>query len=168
MNAAVQRLRRPARELADYGRPVVGRLTDIRTDGQVIVELPGGQDGPVTARCLANVLDPWRAAKSLVGRAVLLLCEDADPSNPIVIGIIEDRLSDPVAGSAAEVRAVRPRTAVLDGRRVVLDAAEEIVLQCGKGSLTLTADGRIVIKGTEIVSRALRANRIKGGTVNIN
>jgi len=41
-------------------------------------------------------------------------------------------------------------------------------LSCGKGSMSLTADGRIVIKGIEITTRALRKHKIKGGTVDIN
>jgi uncharacterized protein (DUF2345 family) len=55
-----------------------------------------------------------------------------------------------------------------DGERIVLEAKKEIVLRCGKASITLTADGRIVHKGVELVSSASETNRIKGSRVKIN
>jgi hypothetical protein len=49
-----------------------------------------------------------------------------------------------------------------------LEAQEEIVLKCGEGSITLRKDGKIIIKGTHLLSRASGPNRIKGGSVQIN
>jgi hypothetical protein len=62
----------------------------------------------------------------------------------------------------------RPSEAILDGQRIVFDAQNEIVLRCGKSSLTLRKDGKVVVRGTEIVSRASRTNKIKGAAVQIN
>jgi hypothetical protein len=56
----------------------------------------------------------------------------------------------------------------VDGRQVTLEGRDEVVLRCGQSSITLTKDGRVVVKGVEIVSRASRTNKIKGGNVNIN
>jgi hypothetical protein len=50
----------------------------------------------------------------------------------------------------------------------VFDAKDEIQLRCGKSSVTLRKDGKIEIKGTQIVSRASGVNRIKGASVAIN
>ena len=61
-----------------------------------------------------------------------------------------------------------PLVAVVDGRRVVLDAKDEIVLRCGKASITLRRNGRIVIRGTYVETRSQGTNRIKGGSVQIN
>jgi len=55
-----------------------------------------------------------------------------------------------------------------DGERVRLTAQREIVLRCGKASITLTAEGRILLKGVELVSSASGPNRIKGSSVKIN
>ena len=38
----------------------------------------------------------------------------------------------------------------------------------GDGSIEIRADGKILIKGTDLVSHAKRMNRIKGGAVSIN
>ena len=51
---------------------------------------------------------------------------------------------------------------------LVVEASEALVLRVGEGSITLTADGRILIKGTDLVSHASRLNRVKGGAVAIN
>jgi hypothetical protein len=49
-----------------------------------------------------------------------------------------------------------------------LEAKEEITLRVGDGSITIRGDGRILIKGKDVVSHATRMNRIKGGAVAIN
>lgn len=61
-----------------------------------------------------------------------------------------------------------PVEALVDGKRVVIDAQDEIVLRCGKASITLRRNGRIVIRGTYVETRAEGVNRIKGGSVQIN
>jgi hypothetical protein len=43
-----------------------------------------------------------------------------------------------------------------------------MVLQVGKASITLTKDGRIVIRGADVLTRSSGSNRIKGGSVSIN
>jgi hypothetical protein len=57
---------------------------------------------------------------------------------------------------------------LVDRQRIVLSAQQEVVLRCGQASITLTADGRLVIKGADVVSSAEQVNRIRGGAVKIN
>jgi len=56
----------------------------------------------------------------------------------------------------------------VDGKRVVIEARQEILLRCGKGYILIREDGRIVIKGTDLLSRSSGINKIKGGAVRIN
>lgn len=56
----------------------------------------------------------------------------------------------------------------IDGRRMVFTAQQEIVLRCGKSSITLTRAGKIIISGEYVVSRSSGVNRIRGGSVQIN
>lgn len=90
-----------------------------------------------------------------------------DPRCPaVIVGVIGPaRVSAP---SSPPVQPTATRDMLVQGRRVTLEAGDELTLRCGQASLTLDADGRIVIKGVEIASRALRNHKIKGGTVNIN
>ncbi len=59
-------------------------------------------------------------------------------------------------------------SATVDGKKVRIDGKEEIVLRCGKASITMRRNGRIVIRGVQVESRATGRNRIKGGAVLIN
>ena len=51
---------------------------------------------------------------------------------------------------------------------LVMEAKKNLTLRCGEGSITLREDGKILIKGKDLVSRAQRTIRIKGGSVAIN
>jgi hypothetical protein len=75
-----------------------------------------------------------------------------------------DGPTTPAAANDAE----RPLEARLDGKRTVVEAQEEIVLRCGESSITLLRNGRVVIRGLEIETRARGTNRISGGAVKIN
>jgi hypothetical protein len=57
---------------------------------------------------------------------------------------------------------------MIDGKRVTFDAREEIVLRCGKASITLTKAGKVLIRGAYLLNRSSGVNRIKGGSVQIN
>jgi hypothetical protein len=51
---------------------------------------------------------------------------------------------------------------------LVIEAKKNLTLRCGEGSITLREDGKILIKGKDLVSQAQRTIRIKGGSVAIN
>lgn len=101
-----------------------------------------------------------------VGAQVLFICENQERARAILVGTL--MRVEPLPVEQTLDLGSRTLCAQLDGRRVVLEAEQEIVLRCGKGSLTLTADGRIVMKGVEITSRAQGVHKIRGATVNIN
>jgi len=61
-----------------------------------------------------------------------------------------------------------PFTADVDGERVLLRARKEIVLKCGKASITLTKVGKVLIRGVYLLSRSSGVNRIKSGLVQAN
>lgn len=139
---------------------VIGRLAP-SSDGRVRVAREDG--GSVPARHVA-VLDPAQLTAPVnVGREVLLLHEAGDPEHPIVLAWMAE------PGVAMTVTpAESARVARVDGKRVVIEAAEEILLQCGRGSILIREDGAIVIKGTNLLSRSSGINKIKGGAVRIN
>jgi phage gp45-like len=139
--------------------PVVGVLQSVSPEGITLVDYPGNEGEPMPAR----VVGEWQNLP--VGSAVFLMFEGGDPDRPVIVG----PLGNAIRPGQSLVNLNRWNgDAILDGRRVVLEARQEIVLQCGKGSITVRADGRIVIKGTEVVSRSSGANKIKGALVNIN
>jgi len=56
----------------------------------------------------------------------------------------------------------------VDGVRVRVCAKDEVVIACGKASITLRRNGRVVIRGTHVETLSSGTNRIKGGQVRVN
>jgi hypothetical protein len=96
-----------------------------------------------------------------VGRQVALLFEEGDPGRPLVIGCIHS----PTAASMMQADLVE---AEMDGECVLLTAKQQLVLRCGKASITLTQAGKVLISGTYVVSRSSGVNRLRGGSIELN
>jgi hypothetical protein len=58
--------------------------------------------------------------------------------------------------------------ATVDGARMRIDAKDEVVIACGKASITLRRNGRVIISGTHVETKSTGTNRIKGGQVRVN
>ena len=58
--------------------------------------------------------------------------------------------------------------AEIDGSRLRVGAKDEVVIQCGKASITLRRNGKVIIKGTHVESHSTSTNRIKGGQMQMN
>jgi uncharacterized protein involved in type VI secretion and phage assembly len=161
----------------------VARLVSADVTAGPLVECGGAGTAPVAARSTV-ALTPADA-----GRSALVVFEDGDVRRPIIVGLLQEpAVTSSAHGPAAagtgsdaagpaEQQAVVAATAAprsarrdvhIDGEHVSLDAKQELVLRCGEASVTLRADGRIVIKGMEIVSRARGTHKVKGASVLIN
>lgn len=51
---------------------------------------------------------------------------------------------------------------------LTIEAGKTLTIRCGGGTIRIRADGRIVIDGLDIISRARRAQRVSGAQVIIN
>ncbi|MFY2557358.1 DUF6484 domain-containing protein [Corallococcus terminator] len=148
-----------------------GHLTGMDASGMPLVDFPGNTAGPVPAR-LALVLDDKGLAEAVAQRRkVVLLFENGDPRLPFVMGLIQEPSPTPLLDSllnAPPEEARAPTEAHVDGKRVVIEGQDEIVLKCGEASITLRRNGKVIVKGTYLESRATGTHRIKGGSVEIN
>lgn len=142
-------------KLCDVGLPsvVVGRIAAIDQTGRLLVDFPGNASGNLVA---ARSLVPLQTAD--IGREVALNFENEDQTLPIIMGLFQQ--PGPVSNPALDVK--------LDDESLILTAKREIVLRCGKASITLTSAGKVLIRGAYLVSRSSGVNRIKGGSVQIN
>jgi Domain of unknown function (DUF6484) len=142
----------------------------VRLDGVVIGVLMGFDDGGAPLVVFpGNPIEhavPARTTASLehdhIGAEVALLFEQGDPARPLVMGRI---LHPEVALGPAGTRRFQ---ATIDDQRLELKAEREIVLRCGKASITLTRAGKILLRGAYIFSRSTGINKIKGGSVQLN
>jgi len=142
----------------------VGTLVRLDENGYAFVDFPGNPSGPIEAR-LALSVEPLSTPGP--GSLVLLAFERGDPSLPLIVGLVREHFPKPFAREIELDPSWRSELKV-DGRQVRLTATDRIVLQCGEGSITLTADGAIEVKGTRIVSRSSGIHKIRGTTVRIN
>jgi Domain of unknown function (DUF6484) len=137
----------------------IGRLVGFAESGAVpLVTYPGQPDGgvPLPARALIDVRAPH------FDRDLALLFEDSDPNRPIIIGCLCGGETRSWSGSPGQVEVDT------DGQRLVLTAKEQIVLRCGKASITLTKEGKVLLQGAYISGQSSGVMRIKGGSVQIN
>jgi hypothetical protein len=58
--------------------------------------------------------------------------------------------------------------AKVDGETITLTAAKELVLKCGQALIILTEDGKVVVRGSYLLSRSSGVNRIQGGSIQLN
>lgn len=131
----------------DGTQPCVGRVVRITPEGRALVDFDGNALGPLVARSAIQLYSESELAE-LRRSSVLLVFEDGDPTRPVVAGIVRD--------------------AVIGRRIRRIEADEEVSLKCGKSSIELHKDGKVRVRGTNLVSRASGPNKIRGATVEIN
>lgn len=118
-----------------------GRLSGFDEDGAVLIETEGGQ---VLAAETLVAVGPAETGLA----AAYTLVDD----RPLILGLIQPPAM--IAGTK--------------GKKTVIESDCEVQLKCGKASITLYPDGRVAIRGTQILSRSDGANRVQGATVLLN
>lgn len=148
---------------------LVGKVVGAEAKGILLVEFAGSGAGGVPARLTSSASRALRGFP--VGREVLLGFQENDAACPIIIDALRSHPAD--AGQdpgscdggvcVGEVEEVH-----VDRKRLIFEAAEEVVIRCGEACITLTSAGKVVIKGKYLLSRASETNSIKGSSVRIN
>ncbi len=137
---------------------LTGTLIGFKDEGQTPLVLYPGQPGSA-ALGAATVVDVHGAH---IGRQVALMFDGGDPRRPMIMGLLRTPRAWPLPEQPGQVEVDA------DGERLVVSAKEQLVLRCGKASITLTNAGKVLIQGAYVSSRASGVMRIKGGSVQIN
>lgn len=148
-------LQRPREALPSV---VTGELIAIADEGRSPLVLFACQHGSAAVRA-RTVVDLHGAH---IGQPVVLMFEGGDASLPIVMGVLRQSAGWPLADTPAQVEVD------VNGERLVVSAKEELVLRCGKASVTLTKAGKVLIQGSYVSSRATGVNHVRGGSVQLN
>ena len=119
---------------------VIGELLAITDDGMTPLVIFPGQSGTSALRA-KTVVDLHGGH---IGKAVVLMFESGSPLRPIVIGVLRGSAGWPLPEQPGQVEVDA------DGERLMVSAKEQLVLRCGKASITMKKDGTIVIKGKDI------------------
>ncbi|HEX5243349.1 MAG TPA: DUF6484 domain-containing protein [Tepidisphaeraceae bacterium] len=129
----------------------VARLIGASEHGSILIQLPTAT-APATARTTVEL------SSSDIGSEVVVAFEAGDERRPIILGRIQSGAKPPTQKMKLSA----------DGQSLLLEADQEIVLRCGRSSITLTRAGKVLIRGAYLLSRSSGVNRIKGGSVQIN
>jgi uncharacterized protein DUF6484 len=151
-------LEAPAPQRSTPSGVVIGELVAISDGGRVPLVLYAGQPGS-KALPARSVVDLHGAH---VGRRVALMFESADPERPLIMGVLREGEGEPIEKRPGQIEIDA------DGERMIISAKEQLVLRCGKASITLTKAGKVLIQGEYVQSRSSGVNRIRGGSVHIN
>ena len=138
----------------------IGVLVGISDSGQPLVIYPSNPNETAIKAKATVALDV-----ADIGKEIALLFEGGNPERPLIIGRIQNPHEDkePQQDEENEITDIE-----IDGEQISLTAKQSIRLKCGKASITLTRSGKILVRGTYILNRSSGANRIKGGSVQIN
>ncbi len=99
---------------------------------------------------------------------VIYRVPEMDEEYGVVLGVIEKyaAFDDKVAKQLKKNNISQMTT--LEDKVLHIKAHDGLVIECGKSTIMLTKDGKIQVKGNDILSRARGMNKIKGAGVNIN
>jgi hypothetical protein len=135
--------------------PVRGTLDGITAEGFILVRW---REGEARAAMLALAASHRALLDAVEQHApVLLDFLDGDPEQPVILGLLRDRL---------DVDARDP--AVVTEARIELSASRQLLLRCGESAVELHDDGRVVIRGTDVQSISSGSNKLTGASVDIN
>ena len=148
---------RPATPRKIHG-VVIGELIGMADEGRTPLVLYPGQPG--SAALAAQTTVDLHGAH--IGRRVVLMFDNGDPLSPIVMGWLRQGEGLPLTEQPGQVEVDA------DGERLIVSAKEQVVIRCGKASITLTKAGKVLIQGAYVLSRSSGVNRVKGGSVQLN
>ena len=172
-----------AQEDLPQGEIVLGELNAIDENGQPLVTFSlARRHGPISA--LATI--PITAQH--IGRQVGLLFAQNSERTPVIVGVIHNAfhsLLDNIeiaevnedeelfgastkTGKSPDLISDESNNVVVDGKKIILEGKEEVVLRCGESSITLQKNGKISIRGKYLLNRSSGVNRILGGSVQVN
>jgi len=160
------------------GEIIIGVFEGLDKQGMPLVDFSENLTGnPLVAISTVAV------SQDKQGEQVALLFAEGNIEKPVIMGLIHNPLNqilenfeinsvDAQVESNTQAKELSENTerenAYVDGKRVVLEGKEEIVLKCGESSITLTKAGKILIRGKYLLNRSSGVNRIMGGSVQVN
>jgi hypothetical protein len=128
-----------------------GTIVELHEDGAILVDVKRGKS---SRRMLCDFLETAEGTglNLTPGEHILVLLPRTLNERGCVLGRV-GRYRQPDPGPPKEV---------------TIKAKCGLKLTCGESSIEMRRDGKLRIQGVDLVSRAKRTNRIKGGSVQIN
>ena len=144
-----------------------GIIDSIEENGVIV--LKDCEDESLTVNCMFLRTTTSPPPEFQAGDQVVYLVTNSDGTEGCVLGVEEpykskaDRLKETLT-KQGRVNSV----SIIEDQVVHIKANEGFAIECGKSTIIMTKDGKVQIKGNDLLSRARRMNKIKGAGVNIN
>ncbi len=124
---------------------LAGRLQRVDDDGQLVVELPG----------LGTQRVAW--LESADNRELCLR-----PGDQLLVAASQGDAPAVALGRIGRYTPPAPND------HVVIEATELLTLKCGDSSIDLRVDGKLMVRGDDVLLHARSTQTIRAGTVSIN
>lgn len=155
------RLDRPRSEADPRVGLVTGHLAGVDPEGRLLFEADGAAGEPFPVAIGVPVSDGALVKGARLRRRGLVA--PLAGGGFALVGFARERVAPKVRDAGPGELEV-----VVDGETLQIVAERQIELRCGKASLLLRADGRVVLSGTYVVSTSRGPNKIKGATIALN
>jgi len=142
---------------------ITGHLQGIDDEGRVLFVPEQGGGPPVAVSIGLAISDGVLIPAARNQQRALVVRTSEEPPRLVLIGLVRER----VASAARDARPGELEVKV-DGETLRLTAQHEIELKCGNASLVLRQSGRVILKGTHVVTSSRGPLKVKGATVEIN
>ena len=143
--------------------PLIGHLEGIDGDGRLLFRLDGSTDQPVPIAIGIELPDGQLVRAAREGRRALVVRTGGLNPRLVLTGLLRERVSMSARDAGAGQLEV-----LVDGETIRLEAKEKILLRCGKASLELRQDGRVVISGVYVIAKSRGPVKLKGATIALN
>jgi len=160
-----------AAEIPVYLGVLIGTVANVvHNNGikNIFVDFPGNpSSSPIIAKTVLDI------QASHQRQEVTLMFDGGDLDSPIIMGVIqkhESSTKESIASNNLHSGEIADGNidVELDGETLTFKAKDQIKLECGKASITLTKSGKIILRGEYVMSRSTGVNSIKGGSIQLN
>lgn len=131
---------------------IIGRVSRFEAGKAFVNFGRNPTDAPLLAQSTVGV------STADVGAEVALVFIDGDLCSPVITGFLQN--PEDLESSDFKVE--------VDGEEVAIRGNKRVVLQCGKASITLTEDGKVLIRGTYFLAQSSGIAQLKGGILRLN
>lgn len=143
----------------------IGYLVRVDADGAPFLRLMHDKNNEVKAH---SILQLDGEIKNQVKMPLPVLVAFDNNKMPIILNVLFDKIFSEVSSKSKIVEMEIKNNSHSDRKILNLEALDEINIRCGKSEIILRKNGKVIIKGAEVISRASNSNKIKGANVLIN
>lgn len=150
-----------------------GKVNGFAESGSVLIDIP---DIEQSIPCSVLTMSKSEIPQFEVGDKVLVIFNSSENKGYIlgfvnVTGSLPKKVvenSDEQKDHLEMTLPQKPKELNVNGKKITIEADDEIYLKCGKSSFLMSKDGKVIIRGTYLVSRSSGVNKVKGTSVAIN